>query len=134
MAYTRSGVRLRWGGGATVRAYEVLKEEYRGATETKPASYARSLYDHGLLAVRGTSKRRWNGYIVAYDSPTGTIDGVTKGSIDELNAAHAATDLEVQSFEDSAYWEAEWMGNWDTMVEYDPNRNIALVMAAMEEK
>lgn len=134
MAYTRSSVRLRWNGGSTTRAYQVLKEEYRGAGETKPAQYARSWYDDSLLAVRSTSKRRFNAIIVAYDSPSGSIDSITKGSIDELNAAHSATDLEVQSFEDSDYWDAEWMGDWDTLLEYDPKRQLTLVAATIEEK
>jgi len=134
MAYTRSGVRMKWSGGETIRAFEVLREDYRGSTQTKPAQYGRSLYDDGLVAVRATSKRRFTGLIVAYDSPSGAIDGVTRGSIAELNAAHDATDLQVQSFEDDAYWDAEWMGDWDTLIEYDPMRNQALVVAQIEEK
>ena len=134
MAFTRESVLLRWNSEATVRAFRVLKEEYRGGTNTKPASYARSLYDDSLLAIRASSKRRWFGAIVAEDSPSGQIDSADIGSIDELEAAHAATDLEVKSFEDDDYWDAEWMGNWDAICEYDPMRNRAVVIAQIEEK
>ena len=134
MAFTRESVLLRWSGGATTRAFRVLKEEYRGGTETKPASYARSLYDDGLLAIRATSKRKFFALLTVEDSPSGSLDGATIGSISELNSAWAATDLEVQGFEDGAYWDGEWMGDWDALLEYDPKRNRAVVVAQIEEK
>jgi len=134
MAYTRESVLLKWNGGSTIRAFSVLKEEYKGATKTKPASYSRALYDDGLLVIRATSKRRFFGLLTIDDAPTGSLDGAAIGSIDEAEAAWAATDLQVKSFEDDAYWDAEWMGNWDTLCEYDPKRNKALVIAQIEEK
>lgn len=134
MAFTRESVLLRWNSGSTVRAFKVLQEGYKGGTETKPASYARSLYDDGLLAVRAASKRRFFGVLHVLDSPTGTVDGASIGSIVEARAAHGATDLEVKSFEDDDYWDAEWMGEWDALVQYDPMRNWSIVIANIEEK
>lgn len=134
MAFTRQSVLMKWSAGTVERAFPVLKEGYRGGTETKPAAYSRSLYDDSLQAVRATSKRRFMGVLSVLDSPSGTIDSVTQGSIADARSAHAATDLQVKSFEDSAYWNAEWMGDWDTICEYDPMRNRAIIVAQIEEK
>ena len=134
MAFTRQSVLLKWNSGSVARAFPVLKEGYRGGAETKPATYSRSLYDDSLQVVRGISKRKFSGVLSVLDAPAGAIDGVAQGSIAEARAAHAAADLQVRSFEDDAYWEAEWMGDWDAICEYDPMRNRAIIVAQIEEK
>ena len=133
--FTRQAVLLKWNGDATERAFKVLKAEYGGGEEQKLATYERGLFNGSLLAVRSTKKpRQFIAPILAEDSPSGSDGGVTRGSIAELKLAHAATDLKCQSFEDSAYWEAEWKGSWNPQLDYDPMRNYAVVPIMLVEK
>ena len=121
MAFTRESVLLKWSGGGTERSFRVLREGYSGGATVKPASYARSLSDGGMLRVHGTRYRSFQAVLLVLDSPSGSIDSVTEGDIDELEAAFQATDLQCKSLEDSAYWDAEWVGTWNAQVEYDPD-------------
>lgn len=139
MAYTRKAIFLRWSSGTTKRAFKTLQADYGGAGKLKPASYARSLTDGALLAVYGAKKpRSCICQIWGKDTVSGTAnDGVEEidyGTIDELQAAWAATDLEVKGFEDTAYWPCEWKGDWDMMLEYDPFRINVIVTMVLEEK
>jgi len=139
MAFTRSAMFLKWSGDATARAFLVQQQDYQGGDEDKVASYARSLYDNSLLAVRATTTPRvFYGQVLGKDSTSGTsndgVDDINNGTIDELKAAWAATDLKCKSFEDSAYWNAEWRGPWRIQLEFDPFRNYALVLISLEEK
>ena len=95
--------------------------------------YGRNLSGR-LLGSYGAQFRRISGVFLVRDAPTATIDGVDEGSIAELQAAQEATDLQCKSFEDSAYWNAEWRGDWPPVVDYDPLRNLASVPALIEEK
>lgn len=133
--FTRQAVLLKWNGDATERAFKVLMTEYAGGEDTKPASYERGLIDGSLLIVRSPkTPRQFASAILGEDSPSGSDGGVTRGSIAELKVAHAATDLKCKSFEDSAYWEAEWKGSWNPRMDYDPMRNYAVIPILLVEK
>ena len=132
--FTRESVLLKWSGGATERSFRVLRDAYAGGTKTKPAAYGRSWYDGSMTRVFGTSKRKFQGVLIVEDSPSGTLDSVTEGSIAELEAAFAATDLQCQSFEDAAYWNAEWVGDWLPNVDYEPDRTRASIAINLEER
>jgi hypothetical protein len=139
MAFTREAAFLKWNGDASKKAFKVLQQGYRGAEEQKPASYARALYDGGLLRVIApTTPRSFSGAILGEDSPSGTAnDGsedISYGSIDDLKLAWAATDLKCKSFEDSDYWDAEWIGSWAPVADWDPKRNYATVPVTLEER
>jgi hypothetical protein len=134
MAYTRSAIFLKWGFSGGVPSYKyafVIKVRgYAGDDVQKPANYTRSLYDGSLQRVYAPfNPRRLAGLILAEDSATGTVnDGtedIPKGTIANLEAAHAATDLQVKGMADSAYWEAEWKGGFMPQLTYDPFRNYA---------
>ena len=137
MAFTREAIFLKATSSTDAYAFLIQQEGYQGQ-ETKPASYGRSLYDGGLLAVRGTSKKTIQGIIIVYDSPTGrTSDGddyKDYGSIDQLKACWQSTTLTVKAHGDSAYWEAEWFGPWPPQVDFDPLRGVASVPISLEEK
>jgi len=130
--FTRSAVLLKWSGGTVERAFYIKKEGY-GGHKTKPAKYGRNLSGR-LNKTYGASFNRVIGIFLVRDAPTATIDGVDEGDITELEAAHDATDLQVKSFEDAAYWTAEWMGDWPPILDYDPIRSLASVPAMIEQK
>jgi len=141
--FTRRAVFLRWDGDATTRAFLVTQPEYRGATQKKLASYARSAADNSLLATRASTRpRAWVGQLVAMTTALAAVYGTANdgsddfayGDIAELEDAHEATDLKCLSFEDSDYWTAEWMGDWDEVMEFDPKRNYAIVLCTLEGK
>ena len=133
--FTRESVYLKWNGDATEKAFRVLKADYGGAEEQKQASYARSQYDNSLLAVRAsTNPRRFTAQLVGEDSPSGADGGIDYGSIADLRSAWIATDLKCQSFEDAAYWTAEWTGSWIVIMEYDPVRNYVVILCSLEGK
>jgi len=134
MAFTRAAVLLKWNSGATERAFKVSRDSYAGGRDTKPASYDRSAHDGSLLIVRApNTPRSFMALIKAEDSPSGTTGGVAWGSITELKAAWAATDLQVKSFEDSDYWNGEWKGDWNP-VPIGPTRVYADMFVTIEEK
>ena len=139
MAFTREALFLKWSSGATKKAFKVLRVDYRGGIETKPANYTRSQYDGSLLIIRGiVTPRRFAGTILGEDSPSGTandgVEDIDYGSIADLKLAWAATDLQAKSFEDSAYWDAEWIGDWDPPVDFGPNRNYSSILVSLEER
>jgi hypothetical protein len=135
MAFTRDAVLLKWNSGATERAFKVLLRDYRGGEEDKPASYSRSLYDGSLQRVFGSvTPRRFVATILGEDSPSGSTGGVDYGSITELKQAWAATDLQCKSFEDSDYWDAEWMGAWPPLLDYDPKRRLVAIPIVLEKR
>lgn len=137
MAFTRNALFLKHTSGSVKFAFKIRFTDYRGDTETKPTSYARSLYDGGLLAVKGSSKRRFTGTVIGEDSASGTandgVEDIDFGDIDELKACWEATDLQVKGFSDSAYWSAEWMGDWDPEA-FTVTRLYALIPIALEAK
>jgi hypothetical protein len=45
-----------------------------------------------------------------------------------------ATDLKAKSFEDSAFWSAESIGDWDPRVEFDPMGNVRVQVLRLVEK
>ena len=133
--FTRDAVLLKWNGDATERAFKVLKDGYQGGEDQKPASYERALFDGGLLRVFSSkTPRQFIAAIMAEDSATGTMDGVSYGTIAELKLAHAATDLKCKSFEDSDYWNAEWQGSWNPAVDFDPMRNYSTIPVMLVER
>ena len=143
MAFSREGIFFKWDYTGPTPAYEraflVVRASYLGGSQAKPASYERSLLDNSLLAVRASTKPRTPSFVVlGEDSTTGTLnDGsanIAKGTIAHLKLAWAATDLKALLFEDSSYWDAEIMGAWPPMLEYDPLRKYALIPLRMEEK
>jgi hypothetical protein len=134
MAYSREAIFFKWGfsGGVPANKYAfVIKVQgYAGDDVQKPAGYSRSLYDGSLLRIFAPFKpRRLAGIILAEDSVTGTandgVEDIAKGTIAHLEAAHAATDLQVKGMADSAYWAAEWKGAFMPQLTYDPYRNYA---------
>lgn len=139
MSFTRNALFLRWDSGTTKRAFKVLRMEYAGGITSKPASYARSVSSGRLLVVRGmVTPRRVMATVLGEDSPSGTssdgLENIPYGDFDDLAAAHAATDLEALSFEDEVYWEAEWTGDYNPGVDYDPHRGYGSVIVVLEEK
>jgi hypothetical protein len=139
MAFTREAVFLKWGGDVTKRCFMAKIEGYAGGDKDKPASYGRSLYDGSLQRVYGsTTPRRFIGVLLVEDSPSGSYsdgtESINVGSIANLEAAWAATDLKCKSFEDSAYWDAEWEGGWPPTLAYDPKRNRADIPIRLVER
>lgn len=134
MAFTRDAVLLRWNGGATERAFQARQREYLGETTIKEATYQRSLVDNAMLRTYAPSTpRELIAVFIVEDSPSGNNgDGVAWGSVAELEAAHAATDLQCKAFGDSSYWDAEWIGNWQPPVDFDPFRNLVSVNVHLE--
>lgn len=139
MAFTREALFLKWSTGTTKRAFKVLQGGYQGGDKPKMATYARSLYDNSLLIVRpGSTKRKFTGMIVGTDTASGTAndgsENINWGTIAELEAAWAATDLEAKSFEDSSYFSCEFTMDWMPQLTYDPVRRYAAVPVTLEEK
>lgn len=139
MAFTREAVFLKW--GASHYCFFVGREGYQGGNEEKAASYSRGLYDGSLLRVFAASKpRQFSAALIvddvrpglSYDDGTETL--VQVGNIADLKAAWAATDLQVKSFEDSAYWGAEWQGPWRPQLAFDPNLNTAEILMTLVER
>lgn len=144
MAFSRRAMFFKWGftgkTPANKYAFLISQEGYSGGHKEKPASYSRSLYDGSLLIVRGiTTPRKFQGIAIGYSSRPGTTanDGtedISLGSISDLAAAWAATDLQVKSFEDSSYWEAEWVGMWPPILNFDPLQTYASIPIMLESK
>jgi len=145
LAFTRTAFFLKWDytgvTPASKYAFYALKEDYGGGAQQKLAAYARSQFDNSLLITRAvTSPRRFVSQVFGLDDASGEaavsdgVESISFGDIDNLKEAWAATDLQCKSFEDSAYWEAEWMGDWTLAMELDPLRNYAIVLMTLEGK
>jgi len=132
MAYTRRAIRLKWASGTKQYAFYIKQQNFT-PQEAKPAQYRRNLSGR-LLRVFAPTYRKVMGIFLVRDSATDTLDGVPEGDISKLKEAHAATDLQVQSFGDSAYWNAEWMGDWPPVLDYDPLANLISVPVILEER
>lgn len=139
MGFTSEVIFLKW-STSTKKCFYIKQEGYQGYTKEKPASYSRSLYDGSLQRVYGPVKvRRFMGIVIVQaTAPAKTYsdgtDNVAVGSITDLISAWEATNLECLSFEDSAYWEAEWDAPMVPEVTYDPLRNYADVQISLVER
>ena len=134
-ATDRGAIRLRWNGAATERAFIVRLRDYQGGDKDKPAAYRRNVRTGQMLRVYGVSMRQVSVELIVKETPAGnTIEGVQEGSIDELETAWAATDLECLSFEDTSYWYAEWVGGWPVRMEFDPMRTLAIVPMHLQQR
>lgn len=134
-ATDRGALRLRWGGAATERAFTVQQKAYAAGDKTKPAQYRRNLRTGAMLRTYGIPMRQVQVNLLVRETPGGDlIEGVQEGSIDELELAWAATDLECLSFEDTSYWYAEWVGAWPPRLEFDTMRRYAVIPMMLEQR
>lgn len=131
----RGAIRLRWDSAGTERAYVVQMVDYAGDDLDKPTMYQRNFSTGKLLRSQGGLIRIVKCNFLAKEYPDGHyINGVLEGSIEELRAAHAASDLECLSFADDAYWDAEWMGTFPPRLRFDPLRKLAIIPAHIEQR
>lgn len=131
----RGAIRLRWGGASTERAFRVQKRDYGGGDQLKPATYRRNVRTGAMLRTFGNRLRSVDVNLLVREDPgTDQISGVDEGSIDELESAWKATDLECLSFEDTAYWYAEWIGPWPPRLEFDTMRTWAVIPMKLEQR
>lgn len=120
-------------------AFVVLQEGYEGGRKTHAKDVSRNL-SGTLLVVRaaGSKKREFVGRVWLDHDATGTVTynevAYTLGTDTNLEAAMEATDLKAKSFEDSAFWSAESIGDWDPRVEFDPMGNVRVQVLRLVEK
>lgn len=143
--FDRDAIFLKWdyveGTPAYEKCFRVLMDGHSHA-ERKPAQYTRSWYDNRLLIVRAsTQPHLWRGAVLAYhekgdaeEVENDGADDIYVGDIDHLKLAWLATDLQVKAHEDSAYWTAEWVGEWNPILDYDPYRNYSAIVMSLEGK
>ena len=138
MVFSREVVFMKW--GPSQFCFYAKVEGYQGGIQEKPATYSRSMYDGSLQRVYAPlMPRRFMAVFIVDDTRPGTTqndgtDDVAVGCIDDLKAAWAATDLQVLSFEDAAYWNAEWEGPSLPQVVYDPMRRKADMQASLVQR
>lgn len=122
------------------RAFRVLQDGY-SVKKQKPMSLLRSVYDGRALIVRGDVEPREStlpllvqidGGGTSENDPLGTPR--TFGSLAELETAHTRNDLKLAGFGDSAYYDVEWVGEFEARPEYDPYMNWVVVVATLVEK
>jgi len=128
---------MKYSAGTELFAFDAQYDGYAGGLKTRPMQFQRGP-DGTLLTVSGVSKREFNGKIFADSSVTGTIeyDSVTYdiGTDSDLEACLAASDLQVKSVEDSAFWNARCVSPWDPKPDHDYAGIIRTVEVRILEK
>ena len=140
--FSRAYLLLAWGyTGETPSskyAFVVLQEGYEGGRVTYAKDISRNPAGTLLVVRAPASKREFTGRIWLDHDAAGTIvyDEVTYtfGTDANLKSAMEATDLKAKSFEDSAFWSAESVGDYDPRVEFGPTGNDRVQVLRLVEK
>ena len=102
--------------GATLLAFAVPQaDQYAGGTDFKFEQLGRNGSGDLVRVTLASTKRDWRGVVYANENG-GTVeyDSITYslGSPAQLKTALVADDLEVKSFEDSAFWDGVLVGQY----------------------
>jgi len=104
-------------------AFPVLREEYAGGMAANPKKLTRNRTGTLLVVRVPATKREFKGFVLADARATGTVvyDTVTYilGTDANLKTMLRKTDLTVKSFEDTTFWNARCISNWEPrLIEY----------------
>jgi hypothetical protein len=136
--FDRSYLLLQYGNPISSRyAFEIRLDQYDGGRATNPLDLSRNPAGD-LLIVRGVTKREFTGRIFLDYDPTGTVSfggqSYTIGAPDDLYDCLKATTLQALSFEDDAFWEAQWVSVWQPAVDHDPKGATRTMPLQLVEK
>jgi hypothetical protein len=140
--FTQAYLLLAWSYTGETPSYKyafvTLLEGYEGGRVTYAKDISRNPAGTLLVVRAPANKREFTGRVVLDHNATGTVvyDEVTYtfGTDTNLKSAMEATDLKARSFEDSAFWSAESIGDWDPRVEFDPMGNVRVQVLRLVEK
>jgi len=138
MAFTREWLLLKHTGDTVFMAVEIMAEPYDGGMELVFQQAKRNTSGTLVRVLETTTKRAFSGFAALSSRWNGTTDTITydaqayiKATPAQVRALWLKTDLKAKSFEDSAFWNAAIMNDWNARVVYDPwgiERACELVM------
>jgi len=136
--FARAYLLLTWASDANKYAFVTLLEGYEGGRLSYIKDISRNPAGTLLVVRAPANKREFAGRIWLDHDASGTIVynevTYTYGTDAHLKSAMESTDLKAKSFEDSAFWNAENVSDWDPRVEYDPVGNNRVQVLRLLEK
>ena len=128
---------LTYASGASAYAFEVLQEGYQGDDESYARDISRNISGDMVIVEAANSHREFRGNVILDYDASGTVEygsTYTLGTDVHLKACLEATDLTCKSFDDSAPWNAQWVGNWAPRLVYDPTGDLRVMQVHLVQR
>lgn len=139
MTFTREWLLLMHTSDTIKLAAEVMADPYDGGIEMLFQQAERNTSGTLVRVLESSTKRAFSGFIVLESDHDG-VAYVTYDTVDyimatpaQLKACWLKTDLKAKSFEDTAFWNAAIMKEWNPKVVYDPYGNTRVTELVMQE-